>query len=209
MPQTLSLELFLRILLTFLPETVAPPRYIPLLQELAPDDADERKPTDADISAIEDFTEDEARDRVRRLRLLRLQDVESTLPESIDPLAAFLIHRARRIDAQTGLLDFGPQLLIPFLNHSEHVRMWYIGRLPPLLRSDDYHPQAVIDCYLASSQVREQLPLEQVEQIVLEAVMSVYDHALSGDLSRGEMKKAYDMWVFEVLAYEQIIYCFR
>ena len=201
-PKTLSLELFLRILVTFLPETVAPPRYIPLLLELAPEYAGERKQGHVDISVVKGLTEDEARDRVRRLRLLRWQDVEPTPPESIDPLAAFLILRARRIDAQTGLLELGPQLLIPFLKRSEHVRAWYIGRLLPLLRFDHYHPQAIIDIYLPSSQVLEQLPLEQVEQIVLEAVTSAYDNASNGERTRGEMKRAYDMWVSEALADE-------
>ncbi|KAI9794546.1 MAG: hypothetical protein M1816_004433 [Peltula sp. TS41687] len=136
----LSLELPLRVLLTFLPETVDPALYTPFLQHLT-----SKTPTQnpfLDFSAVEDVSEDEARERVRRLRLLPLRYSHTTLPVTADPLSAFLVHRAHRIDVQTGLLALLPQLIVPFLEQSKDLKIWFISKLLPVLRNNyEYYGQ--------------------------------------------------------------------
>ncbi|KAH0542888.1 hypothetical protein FGG08_002748 [Glutinoglossum americanum] len=141
--ETLRLRLILRLLLTFLPESTHPSLYIPFLQELTSgsfkhDDV----VAELDCSSVGDLTDVEARKRTRRLHLLDLY-VPSIDPQPIsDDITLFLINRARRVDAQTGLLTLLPQLIVPFLDHSEYLRSWFISTALPLLRlSYEYYPQ--------------------------------------------------------------------
>ena len=142
---TLKLELILRILLTYLPEGIEPVLYVDFLRELS----------DGPLSAysliapsslghlVQEITEEEARIRVRRLRLTPLVDPKARYDQEADPLTLFLLHQAHRIDAETGSLDLVCQLLQPFFNHSEVLRSWMISNLLPLLRLDyEYHPHS-------------------------------------------------------------------
>lgn len=134
-PHKLPLDIILRILLTFLPESVDPPRYALFLQFLLMGiSADHHQRLPLDFSAVEDVSESEAHERVRSLRLLPLRYPETTLPVTADVLSTFLVHRAHRIDAQTGLLNLLPPLIVPFLDHSRDLRLWFISRLLPALR---------------------------------------------------------------------------
>lgn len=129
-----SLEVTLRILLTFLPETVDPALYTPFLQALSSGAPALARSPPLDFSAVEDVSEDEARERVGHLRLLPLRYPGTTLPVTADPLSAFLVHRAHRIDAETGLLTLLPQLIVPFTDQSRDLRIWFISKLLPVLR---------------------------------------------------------------------------
>jgi hypothetical protein len=140
----LEFGLILRLLLTFLPEAVEPSRYVHYLDELASGSRslDDQKPT-LDTSSIHDITDSQARKRARKLHVL-LEPLAHPLYQGeteLDPFSHFLIYRSHRIDEETGLLEFIPQLVPPFLHHSEYLRTWFISTVTPLLRIGyEYYP---------------------------------------------------------------------
>lgn len=141
-PTVLNLVLSLRILLSFLPESTEPALYTSYVQNLARKTFSELDGTDVDISAVEKLTDSEARRRVRKLELLPLGYTQASHEPTEDALTLFLIHRAHKIDAETGLLPLLPPLLEPFLDHSESIRTWMISTLLPLLRLNyEYYPR--------------------------------------------------------------------
>jgi protein transport protein SEC39 len=129
-------ELILRILLTYLPESLEPREYTSYIREVASrlylDH--ERQDVEIDISPVKDINEEQAKKRVRKLKLLDI------IPPSFPPhapedlLVRFLCHRAYRIDSETGMLNLVPQLVEPFLERSDYLRTWYISVVLPLLR---------------------------------------------------------------------------
>lgn len=140
-PTVLTLVLSLRIILTFLPESTEPESYTPYIQDLVQPASSEQAGADIDVSAVEKLTDVEARWQVRKLGLLPLNHPLGLRESSEDPLTQFLIHRAHKIDAETGLLPLLPQLLEPFLDRSEYLRIWLISTLLPLLRLNyEYYP---------------------------------------------------------------------
>lgn len=139
-----DLELALRILLTHLPESADPSTYVELLDALvnsAP--APSHDPAAClDVSSVESLSNTQARKKRRKLELLPLVYPLYKAESELDPLTHFLIHRAHLIDAETGLLDLLPHLLVPFLNHSEYLRTWFISTVLPLLRLGyEYYPE--------------------------------------------------------------------
>lgn len=139
-----ELELTLRILLTYLPDIADPFQLFQYLDELA---SDSRSPEDhathaLDLSSVQDLSTSQARKKRRKVDLLPLAHGLYKADSELDPLTLFLIHRAHRIDTNTGLLDLVPPLVVPFLHHSEHLRTWFISTVLPLLRLGyEYYPQ--------------------------------------------------------------------
>lgn len=140
--KVLRQDLLLRILLTCLPETLPPVKYVPLVQYL--EDGNLEKGVqlrELDWSSVQDFTEDEATRKVRKLRLLPLAYENPPADVSQDPVSLFLIHRARRVDEAAGLLAQLPDLIVPFLDHAPCIRTWTVSVLLPLLRRNhEYYP---------------------------------------------------------------------
>jgi hypothetical protein len=140
----LPLELTLSILLTFLPEELEPSAYIEYLNELATESPNPGEDPAAalDTTSVEELSAARAKKRRKALELLPVAHALYAAEDDLDLFSHFLIHRAHRIDAQTGLLDLVPQLLVPFLGHSEYLRTWFIATVLPLLRlSYEYYPQ--------------------------------------------------------------------
>ncbi|KFY96519.1 hypothetical protein V498_02640 [Pseudogymnoascus sp. VKM F-4517 (FW-2822)] len=138
-PKTLH-DLILRIILTYLPESLDSPEYVQLLIEY---DSGHVSGNEAiiDTTPLDGLSNAAASKKVRKLRLLplRMDQAHHEAPE--DPLILFLLHRAYRIDQQTGLIAQLPQLLAPFLERSDYLRDWVLGTVLPLLRRDyEYHP---------------------------------------------------------------------
>ena len=139
---TLTLDLLLRIVLTFLPESVEPSRYTSVLQALV----DGSVPTqlsevEVDISSVKEVSATDARRRARRLRLLPLQYPGRRDDRQPDPLTQFLIHRAHRIDTESGIQPHILELLQPFIATSDDIRALAISTVLPLLRFNyEYHP---------------------------------------------------------------------
>lgn len=140
-----DVELPLRILLTHLPESVPPAEYIEYLDQLASGD---RAPGDdpaavLDVAPVEGLTNSQARKKRRKLELLPLVHPLYKAETELDPLIHFLIHRAHQIDAQTGLPNAIPELVAPFIGHSEYLRTWLISTALPLLRlMYEYYPES-------------------------------------------------------------------
>ena len=144
-PDALNLEVTLRIILTYLPAGTEPQLYTDLLRELIRSPVDPQREVTLSFSRAseDDISNDEARIRVRRLRLLPLRDQGFDSDEETDPLTFFLLHQAHRIEAETGSLELVSQLLEPFVDHSEVLRTWMISNLLPLLRLIyEYYPHS-------------------------------------------------------------------
>lgn len=140
--KALRTDIILRLLLTYLPESLDPAEYVPFLQDLASGQISTGESAHVDTSAVEDISPVDAIKKVKRLHLLPL--AWPSAPEDVpeDPLVLFLIHRAYRIDEETGLITQLPALVSPFLDHSPFLRTWIISTLLPLLRLNyEYHPQ--------------------------------------------------------------------
>ena len=102
----------------------------------------DREDVEVDISPVKDIDDEQAKRKVRQLKLLE------TRPPTFPPhapkniLTRFLCHRAYRIDAETGLLNLVPQLVEPFLERDEYLRTWYISIVLPVLRYEfEYYPE--------------------------------------------------------------------
>lgn len=137
-PAHLSSERLLRIILTFLPESIEPQNYTSTLEEIVygPNNIPD---TEVDVSPVKDLSETLARKRVRKLRLLPLRHPDDE--ESTDLLTQFLIHRAHLIDAETSLQPLILELLLPFYDRVPAVRTFLISNLLPLLRLNyEYYP---------------------------------------------------------------------
>jgi hypothetical protein len=140
-PSYLPLERLLRIILTFLPESIEPQAYTSVLKELVSGSSIEPSAGDVDFSAVKDLSETIARKRVRKLRLLPLRHPDDEDSEPSDLLTQFLIHRSHRIDSETGLQPLILDLLLPFYQGSSTVRTWLISSILPLLRLNyEYYP---------------------------------------------------------------------
>ncbi|KAF2275463.1 secretory pathway Sec39 [Westerdykella ornata] len=139
----LEFGLILRLLLAFLPEALEPSRYTLYLSELATNSRT-FEDTPLDLAAVHELSETQSRKKARKLHAL-LQPLAHPLYKSeteLDPFSHFLIHRSHRIDAETGLLEFVPQLVAPFLHHSTYLRTWFVSTVLPLLRLGyEYYPQ--------------------------------------------------------------------
>lgn len=143
--KVLRQDLLLRILLTCLPETLPPSRYVGLVQQVETGNLDtDVEPKEVDWSSVQDITDDEAAKKVRKLRLLPLarDNTPTATGASQDPVSLFLIHRAHRVDEEAGLLAQLPDLIVPFLHHAPCIRTWMVSTLLPLLRRDhEYYPR--------------------------------------------------------------------
>ncbi|KAF5635216.1 transport sec39 [Fusarium sp. NRRL 25303] len=142
-------ELLLRIILTYLPETLSPAVYVPLIQAIASGESPSQTNSDCqlDTSSVQSITEEQASRKVKKLHLLCLKntDVPLTLTLEADPLTSFLLLRAYRMDEEAGMLPQVPDLVTPFLQHSQELYTWMISTVLPLVRRNyEYYPQRPI-----------------------------------------------------------------
>ena len=137
----LKVDLVLRALLTYLPESTDPAIYTGFVRDLFYGNLSPFDATDESSSSTPELSDAEARRQVRKLHLLQLTEYFDNDGNLIDPLTSFLLDRAHRIDSETGALPVVQQLLEPFLDHSQYLRTWAISKLLPLLRLDyEYYP---------------------------------------------------------------------
>src|SRR5579871_354098 len=140
--KSLRTDLVLRILLTYLPESLDASEYVPLIQDLASGRISPDDKVDIDTSAVEDISNTEANKKVRRLQLLPLAWPSAPPDAPNDPFILFIIHRAYRIDEETGLITQLPELISPFLKNSQYLRTWMISTVLPILRLNyEYYPE--------------------------------------------------------------------
>ncbi|KAF3770690.1 secretory pathway Sec39 [Cryphonectria parasitica EP155] len=143
-------ELLLRILLTYLPETLKSEEYVSFVKEVDRGEYVAQEHWDVDISAVEHLSEEEAIRKVRKLHLLKLSWPGAPAEAEDDPLTLFLLRRSYKVDEEAGLLTQLPDLLAPFLEHSPCIRTWTISVLLPLLRRNhEFYPQNSIPITLS------------------------------------------------------------
>lgn len=170
-------ELVLRILLTFLPETTEPDNYVSFLHELFQSSTELAKspqPVNIDTSSVDSIADNDLIKRIHQLHLLQLGRPVIAVDAEKDPLSAFLIQRSYRIDAESGLISSLPELIVPFIERSELLRIWLISTLLPLLRlCYEYYPHGETALDLAtfsnlddSSAVETLLSRSQAETVV-------------------------------------------
>lgn len=137
-------NLVLRIILTYLPETLEPSAYTGYVSEVASRlylDVT-REEIEVDTAPVRDIDDAQARKKVKALDLCAISPPGFPPHAPEDLLTQFLCHRAYRIDKETGALDLIPQLFEPFLDRNVFIRLWYISVLLPLLRLNyDYYPE--------------------------------------------------------------------
>ncbi|SZF01455.1 unnamed protein product [Blumeria hordei] len=140
-PRTIKKELLFRILLSYLPETIEPSKYTPLLQNLIYTPDTSKNDAHTDTSILDEMSEDDAVNNVRKLQLIPLFWPHTPIASSADPLLQFLIHRSLQIDQNTGLTYMIPTLVTPFFQTFPNLRRWMISIVLPLLRLNyDYYP---------------------------------------------------------------------
>ena len=142
-PEAFPFELVLRILLTYLPEVTEPETYTDFLSHLKdgtlPVSAEHNQKGPKIRNEISEF---EARQRVRQLRLLPIANPQHLCDSTLDTFTRFLLHRASRIESETGSIPLVSQLVKPFIEHSEYLQTWAISTLLPLLRLHyDYYTE--------------------------------------------------------------------
>ncbi|KAF2834732.1 secretory pathway Sec39 [Patellaria atrata CBS 101060] len=144
-PDAFGPEHTLRLLLTYLPETVESEQYVSLVQEIAIGvnvQPSQNKLRDIELAPIQDISSAQAKRRVKKLHLLPLAlSSEPVAVPAQDILTHYLIHRAHRVDAETGLLSLVPGLVAPFVDGNQVLRTWFVADLLPLLRwGYEYYP---------------------------------------------------------------------
>ncbi|KAL8920754.1 MAG: hypothetical protein Q9208_006084 [Pyrenodesmia sp. 3 TL-2023] len=140
--ETLQLELVLRILLTYLPESTEPTCYVELLHQLARGAVHTpSKFPPRPAQPGQELSDQEAHHQVRQLHLLPLAEEQDLQAGCTDILTLFLIHRARRIEAETGSIPKIQELLEPFVDRDPYLRTWIVSNILPLRRLNyDYYP---------------------------------------------------------------------
>ncbi|KAL7813493.1 secretory pathway Sec39 [Trichoderma gracile] len=132
--KVLHKELLLRILLTYLPETVKPSTYAGFLLALARDKLEGYAEGELDTTPVEDLSEDEATKQARKLHLQQLVSAETPSDFHDDPISSFLILRSYKMDSEAGLLSQVPSLIAPFLSQSPTLRLWATSTVVPYVR---------------------------------------------------------------------------
>ncbi|KAF4469310.1 transport sec39 [Fusarium albosuccineum] len=143
-PTILRHELVLRIILTYLPETVSPSIYVPFVQAIASNEPPVQTSPEQqfDTSSVGNLSDEQASRKVKKLHLLPLKRSDVPLTSDADPLTSFLFLRGYRMDEEAGMLAQLPDLLVPFLQHSPEIRTWMVSTVLPLLRRNyQYYPQ--------------------------------------------------------------------
>lgn len=176
-------ELLLRILLTYLPETLKSEEYVSIIEEVERGEYVANEHWEVDTSVVDNLSEEEAAKKVRKLHLLKLSWPEAPPDAEDDPLTLFLLRRAHKVDEEAGLLTQLPDLLAPFLQHSQSLRTWTISVLLPLLRRNfDYHPDSSAPITLAEF---EQLNDHAAVDLLLSQTGAHEDYANVGRDLRG------------------------
>ncbi|KAG9960999.1 secretory pathway Sec39, partial [Aureobasidium melanogenum] len=180
----LSPELVLRIVLSYLPETVDPSLYTTYVREVATRIyLEQQEPLDIDTTPVAALSTEQAQKRVNKLSIADLSPPAFPPHAPTDLLTRFVIHRANRIDSETGLLALVPRLAEPFLDTNDYLRTWYVSVVLPLLRLRyDYYPDKKDPPTLPAF---ERLDGQQGIDLLLENVTNVEHEITSSTDSEG------------------------
>ncbi|KAH0381380.1 secretory pathway Sec39, partial [Aureobasidium melanogenum] len=180
----LSPELVLRIVLSYMPETVDPSLYTTYVREVATRIyLEQQEPLDIDTTPVAALSTEQAQKRINKLSIADLSPPAFPPHAPTDLLTRFVIHRANRIDSETGLLALVPRLAEPFLDTNDYLRTWYVSVVLPLLRLRyDYYPDKKDPPTLPAF---EKLDGQQGIDLLLENVTNVEHEITSSTDSEG------------------------
>ncbi|KAK4169068.1 protein transport protein sec39 [Cladorrhinum sp. PSN259] len=182
-------DILLRILLTYLPETLQSSKYVDFIEHLEKGSFPESNTQTIDCSSVEGLAEEDAAKKVRKLHLLPLKFAGR--PED-DSLTLFLLRRSYKVDEEAGLLDELPNLLLPFIDHSPYVRTLLISTILPLLRRNcEYHPEEPVQYTLSAF---EQLPDRVAVNLLLSQTGS---HEEDLNLVGRDLKGLLGPWLYD------------
>jgi protein transport protein SEC39 len=140
--KTFRTDIILRIILTYLPESLESSHYVPFLEDLTAGKLSGAADAPIDYTPVDEISNEDATRKVRKLHLLPLAWPSAPPDAPDDPFILFLIHRAYKVDEQTGLITQVLELIVPFLDRSQYLRSWMISTILPLVRLNyEYHPQ--------------------------------------------------------------------
>lgn len=177
-------ELFLRILLTYLPETLDPVLYVPILKALASGTIADLPQQQYETSFVDDLSDEQASKKAKKLRLLQLSRLGSLKDGVADPLTMFLILRSYRMDEEAGMLAHIPDLLLPLLHHDPALGTWLVSTILPLLRKNcEYYPRQAVQYSLLEFQNLN--AEESIDYLLAETGLLGEDHSFLGRDLRG------------------------
>ena len=212
---TLTTELTLRILVSYLPENLEPVNYVDFIaslitkresQQLTEKEALSNEAVAIDVKPADELTPSQARKSVKKLHLLPLQ--QQCLADedgSTDLVTRFIIQRVHRIEAETGLLDLVPELVIPFIERSDYLRTWFVSTVLPLLRlSYEFYPSSISRHDVdqgdtPSVQALEDMSEEQAVDVLLSRALldqSSFEELEQGYNIRRDLRCLVGPWVY-------------
>jgi len=196
-PDALSSELVLRILLTFLPETLDPAAYRSYVSEVGSHlylDVD-RPHVPVDTSLVSELDAATARKRVKKLHLSDIRAPKFPPHAPDDLLTSFLCHRAQKIDEATGMLNLVAELVKPFLERNDYIRVWFVSAVLPLLRLNyEFYPNDPVAESIEEFGGKE--GKDGVESLLARAVKEGNTAAVeSGNVAR-DMKSLVGPWMY-------------
>lgn len=191
-PQVLKLELVLRILLSFLPESTDPALFIHFLHDVST--LPPTQPVEHHSIPDPDISDEEATIQVQRLHLQPLAEPRYAYFTCDDTLTLFILHRAYQIETETGSLPLVLQLIEPFISRSECLQTWAISFLLPLLRLDyEYYPDGSGPAY--SLEVFEALDGNSAIDLLLSKAIQKKREALMPNMGR-DLRGLVGPWLY-------------
>ncbi|CAM1510282.1 Fc.00g006170.m01.CDS01 [Cosmosporella sp. VM-42] len=177
-------ELVLRIILTYLPETVKPDVYVAFLQDLAAGQLEPVPDKQLNTAFVDGLSDGQAIKKVRKLHLQQLSSPDALIDDQAEALVSFLLLRGYRMDEEAGMLVNLPDLLTPFLQDAPFIQTWLISTVLPLLRRNhEYYPQKPAQYSLREFQ---RLPdRTAIEYLLAETGIREDDYGLLGRDFRG------------------------
>ncbi len=139
-------EILLRVILTYLPETVEPCAYTEFLCDLLDGQLRAQAEFELDTSYVDTLSDEIATKKAKKLRLQSLsrQKDQAGNGESDDVFREFLFQRAYRINTEVGALSQLPELLQPFIDYSSPIKLWAASTVYPFVRRNcQYHINAL------------------------------------------------------------------
>lgn len=137
-------EILLRILLTYLPETVEPLAYVDFLRDLSDGQLRSQTDLELDTTSVDKLSDENATKKAKKLRLLPLSKDKIDSDQSKDLVREFIVQRTYRVNSEVGALSQLPELLQPFIDDSPLLKQWAISTVFPFVRRNcEYHTDSL------------------------------------------------------------------
>lgn len=194
----LETHLILRILLTYLPETIEPsaytglllqtfdPKYVPLPQKLQPK---------LDLTYVHALTDKQASQLAKRLHLVELFPLDLKSPSRDDTIYLFVSKRAQGMALEAGILSRLSDLIVPFLQSPDPpstLQTWFLSTvLPYVRRNSEFYPESAPSYTIAEFQ--ELKDVEAIDYLLSPSSSDTYEQ---GNLAR-DLRCLIGPWIFK------------